>query len=164
MESIIGYIIIILFVTVSVYVYNSRKNTIRSFVLSEQIYPGIIYRVWIKKEKGSISSIILDLSCKRNIEINELKVELITLKRTINSYSLNTLAQNTTLPKKVDSGENINIEINFDQFKTLLSEGDLPFRTFRFVILTAQGGIFKSHELGFNKKWIIYRPDSGNYN
>ncbi|MFA5420005.1 MAG: hypothetical protein WC341_16245, partial [Bacteroidales bacterium] len=54
--------------------------------------------------------------------------------------------------------------IEYKQLTELLENGELPFRTFRYVVTDQIGRKYKTHELGLNKKWQLLRPDSGNYN
>jgi hypothetical protein len=132
--------------------------------MSEQHYHGVNLQVKIKKEQGTISDILLTISTKEELEIQQFNVELITKKREINHYDLKLIDNSINLPHKLNSSTSYELDLNFAEFKNLLSEGELPFRTFRFVIKTSSNKAYKSHELGFNKRWIIYRPDSGTYN
>ncbi len=163
MESTIGYIVIIGLVIISVALYNIRKKKLKIYLLSNQQYPELSLAINIKKEQGDIEAILINIIALKKVELTEIKVELISSKREFNFYSLNTVFDNLKLPMKVEKSENSSFQIPFKDFKSLLVEGEHPFRTFRFVVV-GNDKVFKSHELGFNKKWVIYRPDSGNYN
>jgi len=165
MESIISYIVIIALIIVSIYVYNIRKKQSRVFVLSNQDFPDLSLSVNVQKNAVTAESLIVVISTKNNIRINDIKTELITSKREFNYYNLDSLCtEKYIFPVEVISESDITFTIPFDDFKSLLADGEHPFRTFRFVIYSETSKPFKSHELGFNKKWVIYRPDSGNYN
>lgn len=156
--------VIIVFMVITIYVYNLRKNSSKVFSLSEQVYPGISLQIRIKKHRGKINGILITLMNKDRLVINDIKAELITGKREFNYYNHNKLPLQIELPVIIDSGNGFETEIPFLSFKEIMSEGDLPFRTFRLVIVTDDGKTYKSHELGFNSKWVIYRPDTGSYN
>lgn len=164
MESVLGYILIIILVIVSVYFYNLRKKTSRTFTLSQQNYADAVFKVRVIKEKGTITKLILALESKKDLDITSISVELITRKREFNSYDLCDVFIDIKVPFLVNSNEAYNVELDFEKFKKLLADGDLPFRTFRFVVKAKNNTAYKSHELGFNKRWVIYRPDSGTYN
>lgn len=164
MESILSYTIIIVFIIISVYVYNIRKNTSRTYLLSDQHYPKTSFYIWIKKEKGKIESIIIEVKNSEQLRIYDVRVELITRKRDFSYYDHKQLSDSVSLPVNLSANMNYRLELPFNSFKELLSKGDNPFRTFRFVADCSDGKIFKSHELGFNSKWVIYRPDTGSYN
>lgn len=164
MESTITYIVIAILVIIFVVVYNIRKQQTRSYLLSEQLYPNIDFSVNIVKHQSKIETISLKAIANKKITINSIKVELITRSREFNYYSLNNYITSTNFPIKLNISDEMSFNLPFDEFKRLLNEGDLPFRTFRFTIVSDNDKSYKSHELGFNKKWIIYRPDSGTYN
>lgn len=144
--------------------YNIRKKQTRDYILSIQNYPKLKFGVNIQKNDGKITAILLNINPLTNIKIIDMKIELITADRNFNYYSLETITNNIKLPQELSPNENVIITIPFDEFKSLLVDGEHPFRTFRFVIYDDADKAYKSHELGFNKKWVIYRPDSGSYN
>lgn len=164
MESILSYTIIIVFIVISVYVYNIRKNTTRTFLLSDQHYPIASLNVWIQKEKGKIESIIIEVKNTEKLRIVNIKTELITGKREFNYYDHRQLSNSYPMPVELPPDKDYKMELPFNSFKELMSEGEHPFRTFRFVVECDGSKTFKSHELGFNSKWVIYRPDTGSYN
>ncbi len=163
MESTISYIIIAALIIVSVYVYNLRKNRISTFNLSVQQYPTIILTIKIKKSKGALENIIINVKGRTNCEIKSAQIELISKSRDFNYYSVQDVSE-ASFPVTLTKGMLTDITIPFTGFKTLLMEGDHPFKTFRFLVTDTTGRNYKSHELRFNKKWVIYRPDSGVYN
>ncbi len=164
MESTISYILIAIIVIVSVIVYNYKKQQVRIYLLSEQIYPELRLEVKIKKFKGLTSSILIHVLAFEDTTIKDIQVELISSKREFNSYSLDELISLNQLPIVLKKDTSIEYCVPFESYKALLRDGPHPFRTFRFMILSKNNKPYKSHEMGFNKKWVIYRPDSGNYN
>ncbi len=164
MESTISYFVIGILILISVIVYNIRKKQTRNYQLSVSIYPEAVLELKIKKVNNNLDSIIIDIKAVKKFEVKDLKVELITSKREFNYYSLSQLNENKTFPVTAEPDTHYEFDFTIDKFKSLLNTGEHPFRTFRFVIVTKLGKLFKTHELGFNKKWVIYRPDSGTYN
>jgi len=164
MESTVNYIIVAAIVVLSITVYNYKKKQIRYYLLSVQRYAELNISVNIQKHKGKISAILVKLTANKDQVINDLKIELISSKREFNYYSLQPIIETSSFPYKLDKSNEIEFLIPFEDFRTLLMDGEHPFRTFRFVAVSDKGQSFKSHEMGFDKKWVIYRPDSGTYN
>lgn len=164
MESTVIYITIAIILILVITVYNYRKKQVRYYLLSLQRYPELVLSIRIQKQKGKISAIFVNLSTTVDIELKDLKIELITVKREFNYYSLKSLLNSDPFPVKLEENSKIKFLVRFKDFRTLLMDGEHPFRTFRFVIISGKDKIFKSHEMGFDKKWVIYRSDSGTYN
>lgn len=164
MESTVSYIIIVVLVILSIAVYNYRKQKIRYYLLSEQLYPEIKIGVKIKKNKGKIIGILINFLAVKDVVLADVRVELISKEREFNFYSLSFLINNERFPIELKAERKKEFLISIEQFRKLLMDGEHPFRTFRFVGLSERGQVFKSHEMGFDKKWVIYRPDSGKYN
>lgn len=164
MEGTVTYITIAIIVVLVITVYNYRKKQVRYYLLSLQRYPELILSISIQKQKGKISAVIIKLSAIQNVELKDLQIELITAQREFNSYSLKSLLNSDPFPAMLEEKSEIKFLVRFEDFRTLLMDGEHPFRTFRFVIVSDKDQKYKSHEMGFDKKWIIYRPDSGTYN
>ena len=98
------------------------------------------------------------------MNLNDIKIELISAKREFNYYSLESLKSTNSFPTKLEKNTTVEFLILFEEFRTLLMDGEHPFRTFRFIAVSDKGQSYKSHEMGFDKRWVIYRPDSGTYN
>ena len=164
MESTVSYILIAVIMILSFTVYNYRKKQIRYYQLSIQKYPELAISILIQKTQRKISAVIFSLSTIEDMDFSDIKVELISRKREFNYYSLKPIISMSSLPTKLEKNKKIEFPIPFEEFRTLLMDGELPFRTFRFIAVSDKGKSYKSHEMGFDKKWVIYRPDSGKYN
>jgi len=164
MESTVSYIVIGVIMALVITVYNYKKKKVRYYLLSKQHYPKLDISVNIQKTQGKISAIIIKLSAIESIEIDDVKIELISKKREFNYYSLQNILDSNNLPIKLSKGDSTDFTVAFDTFKSLLMDGEHPFSTYRFMVLSNTGQAYKSHEMGFNKRWVIYRPDTGNYN
>jgi hypothetical protein len=164
MESTVSYIIIVVLVILSIIVYNYKKKKIRYYLLSEQQYPELKIGVNIQKYQGKIVAILINFLAVKNVTLIDLRIELISKEREFNFYSLKLLINAESFPIKLKPERKMEFLIPMEEFRTLLMDGEHPFRTFRFVGISERGQAFKSHEMGFDKKWIIYRPDTGKYN
>ncbi len=164
MESTVSYILIAAIMILSFTVYNYRKKQIRYYQLSMQKYPELVLSIIIQKTQRKISAVLVKLSSTGEMNLNDIKIELISAKREFNYYSLRSLISTKSLPTKLNKNTKIEFLIPFEEFRTLLMDGEHPFRTFRFIAVSDKKQSYKSHEMGFDKKWIIYRPDSGTYN
>ncbi len=145
-------------------VYNFKKKQIRYYLLSLQQYPDLSISTNIKKTQGKISDIIINITANKAVILNDVKVELISKKREFNYYSLHQFLKTDDFPVKLGMGSKTEFIIPFNDFKTLLMDGEFPFSTYRFMVVSSKEHMYKSHEMGFNKRWVIYRPDTGNYN
>lgn len=145
-------------------VYNFKKKQIRYYLLSLQKYPDLNISINIQKTQGKISAIIIRVLANKEIIINDVRVELISKKREFNYYSLQQLLHTNTLPTSINKNAQIEFAVPFDEFKALLMDGEHPFSTYRFMAVSETDQLYKSHEMGFNKRWVIYRPDTGTYN
>ena len=164
MESTVTYITIAIIVVLVITVYNYRKKQVRYYLLSIQQYPELILNISIQKQKGDISAIIIKLSAIKDVAMKDISIELISSKREFNYYSLQSLLNSNPFPVKLESNTKIKFIVHFEDFRSLLMDGEHPFRTFRFVVVSDKDKTYKSHKMGFDKKWVIYRPDSGTYN
>ena len=164
MESTVSYILVAVIMILSFTVYNYRKKQIRYYQLSMQKYPELDLSIVIQKTQRKISAVIVSLSTIEDMDFSNIKVELISRERKFNYYSLKSLINTNSLPAKLVKNTKTEFLIPFEEFRTLLMDGEHPFRTFRFIAVSDKGKSYKSHEMGFDKRWVIYRPDSGTYN
>ena len=164
MESTVTYIIIAVIMALVITVYNFKKKQIRYYLLSLQQYPELSISTNIKKTQGKITNIIISITTNKEVILNDVRVELISKKREFNYYSLQQFLKLNNFPIKLEVGSKTEFSISFDDFKALLMDGEFPFSTYRFMVVSGKEHMYKSHEMGFNKRWVIYRPDTGNYN
>lgn len=164
MESTVTYIVIAVIVILAITIYNYRKKQIRYYQLSLQKYPELIIGINIQKTQGKISAISALITALKDIVVDDIKIELISSKREFNYYSLQPLLNANPFPVKFKMQDKKDYLVKIEDFRALLMDGEHPFRTFRFVVVSDKGQTYKSHEMGFDKKWVIYRPDSGTYN
>ncbi len=164
MENTITYIVITILMVLTIAFYNYKKKRIRQFLLSQQHYPELNINIYIEKNQGDISAAIVSITANKDIIITDIKVEVISKKREFNYYSLQKIVNDNSVPLKLSTGVSAKFTVPFIDFKSLLMDGEYPFKTFRFLVASNNKRLFKSHEMGFDKRWTIYRPDTGSYN
>jgi hypothetical protein len=162
MEDILTYLIVFGLIIGGVAVWQLRNAKPRPYWLSHQIFPDMQMWVLIEKKDGKHKSVILKTMHNKNLSLNTPRVELINNKR---ERLFIDLPWKDKQEKANKDGwlENIS-ELNFNDFYKSLNSSAFKFRTFRITVHDQEGKPFKSHELAFNKRWTIYRPDSGKYN
>jgi len=164
METIISLVVMGLLIAASLVTYHHKRVKTRQFLLSEQIYPALTLSVIVEKFQTNISHVVLSIKAIESVEITGISMELINRKREFNHYDLTKEGLITEPRIVLQPKDNQIIKLDYPTLKNLLENGDLPFRTFRFVVTDKTNRKFKSHELGLNKKWQLLRMDSGNYN
>lgn len=165
MEDIVGYVILISVGLGLLYAYQYRRIKVRQLPLSFQIYPEVDLKVFIHKQHGKTSSILFRIIAKKDLIITNLIVELITKKRSFEYFQIKEMVQIPVLPLKLESMKYLDIAIPFEKFKSHITQKNISFKTLRLVAEIGEGNKkFKTHELAFNKNWVIFRPDSGKYN
>jgi hypothetical protein len=164
LEDIAAYIILFSFGLGALYLYQSRRNKPREMPYSVQPYPECILKVLVTKLTGKIKSITLKVIARKDLILNDVKIELIDKNREFSHLQINSKVFNLTFPLAISQGKLIELEIPFEDFKAALLEQEKTFQTFRITAETESGKKFKTHELTFNKNWTIYKPDTGKYN
>ena len=158
----VGYIIMFLFGAGALGLYQYNKSKARTLPLSVQIYPRLILEVLILKEQDKTKNLVVRVTANKEIEVNQMFIELIDKNREITKVGF---ADNAGSEKtNAIPGKPVEIVIPLEEFKTYLNSKNIPFSTFRFVIDAMPNDRHKTHELAFNKNWNIYKPDSGRYN
>ena len=164
METFLALFFIAFLIVGTVMTYRHKKIAIKQFLISENTYPQLVIGIYVEKTKGKLSAVKVQIKGIETLTLNKLKLELITRKREFNYYDLSETHLVDGLPQKLNKQHSTEFSISYSDLKNLLEQGQLPFRTFRFVATDSTGKPYKSHELGLDKKWQIMRPDSGHYN
>lgn len=132
--------------------------------LSVQVYPECILKVLVIKQHGKIQTLVLRIIARKEIPFKSVSTELIDKKRNFENVYLDRNITQVSFPLTISKNKYLDVKIQFAEFKNHLTSLDKPFRTFRFAVENTSGKKYKTHELAFNKNWVIYRPDSGKYN
>ncbi len=164
MEDIITYIIVFGLIIGGVSIWQFRNAKARPYLLSRQNFPGFNLSLSIEKFDGKTKEFIIKTIFDSQLEPKNLWLEMINAKRETNAIQLsNTL----TVVNANNSNGNKTLKtytLPFNDLTKLLSNSQFNYNTFRVVVGVDSGRKFKSHELALNKRWTIYRPDSGKYN
>jgi len=133
--------------------------------VSEQSYSQMVMAVYIKKEKGKITEIILQLNpLKNTLQMNGFQLELTNEnhdKKAVDIMPLMKLAARTL---DLQAAKTFRFSIPAQNFEDFLSSQSGPYDRFRFVVVTPENKKFKSHTLAMNPRWGLFKQDSGRYN
>ncbi len=165
METTIGYIVIFGFGILLTALFLFRRDKKRMLPISEQAYPQIILTVLIKKEKGKISEIILQLRpLKKALQTSGFYLELTNEKHEKETLDIMHLIKIPSKNVSLKQSQPTLFTIPFNNFVKFLSDQPDSFDRFRFVIISAEDKKFKSHTLILNTRWGLFKQDSGKYN
>ncbi len=164
MENALTYLILIVIGLLVFAVYKIRHAHARPHLLSQQIYPEVMLKVLVRKEKNKTSHIQIEIYGRQSIHINDIKVELIMQDRQMHSLPVKQMFSPALSEFNLEVAQHQVLSCPFNDFKDELMSVKIPFKTFRVVAHGANAKKFKSNELAFNNKWVIYKPDSGTYN
>lgn len=137
---------------------------VREIPMSVQIYPECILKILVLKKHSKIQTLVVRIIARKEFRVNGFSVELIDRKREFSYLNFNKNNLSISFPPSIAINKFVDAEIPFEEFKKTLESHEKPIQTFRFVIENDSGKKFKTHELAFNKNWIIYKPDTGRYN
>lgn len=163
MEDIIGYVILFVVGMSVLYAYQWKKSKKRHLPLSIQNYADANLQFSIQKQNGKTQEYLLQIIAKSNIDLNSVTIELINNQRKIEVINIQSIAIEKNKVNLVNGGEH-SFHFAPEFLKALLSQTERKFSSFRFVVENEKGKKYKTHELAMNKKWSIYKPDSGTYN
>ncbi len=165
METVIGYIVIFGLGIIFVSFYLFKKDRKRDLPISEQPYPQIIMTVFIKKEKGKLSEIILQLRSLKNVlHIRYFHLELTNEQHEKETIDLKPILEIVDETIDLKPAQPMRFSFSSTTFVKLLSSHSDTYDRFRFVVATPENKKFKSHTLGLNKRWGLFKQDSGWYN
>ena len=162
MEDAITYLIVFGLIIGGVAFWQFRISKARPYMLSRQFFPELDLFLLIEKQEGKTKEFIIKIDFKKQTQLIPPVVELIDKNRNYKIISLDTLVNNNA--GQPENKSSIRFKYSFSEFSQLLKNCGFRFKTFRLVIESKNGQKFKSHELAFNKRWTIYRPDGGKYN
>lgn len=164
MENMLTYIVLIAIGGLVYGAYLIKNASTKPLLLSKQIYPEIIMKVLVVKQKNKLSSLQLEVFAREYFSTHAVVCELIMTDRQYHSLPMNSAFSMDNKPVPVPINQHMTWSVPFENFKEAMLNEKLPFRTFRIVLVSENGKKYKSNELAFNKKWTIYKPDSGSYN
>ena len=164
MEDILTYIIVFGLIIGGVAIWQLRRSKARPYVLSTQNYPELQLRVIIQKQEGKTKDFIIQISSGRELILHTVFIELISKSRTFEKVDDGLINENIDFPIALQQRQMAKFVYPFESFKKYLLKSDFKFESFRVIVEDVNNKKYKSHEMAFNKNWVIFRPDTGTYN
>jgi len=164
MEDILTYVIVFGLIIGGVAIWQLRRSKTRPYVLSTQNYPELQLRVIIQKQEGKTKDFVIQLSSHKELILHTVFIELISKSRTFEKIDQGLINENIDFPLNLQQKQTAKFVYPFETFKKYLLNSDFKFKSFRVVVEDSNNKKYKSHEMAFNKNWVIYRPDTGRYN
>lgn len=164
MEDIITYVLVFGVIIGGVAIWQLRRSKSRPYILSNQKYPELEIQVIVRKQEGKTKDFVIQIQTRQDCLLNNISIELISKTRSFENLDSGLIKDHIEFPLTVSKNQTVEFVYPFLTFKKYLTDQTFSFRTFRVVLQTEKDKKFKSHEMAFNKNWVIYRPDSGNYN
>jgi len=164
MEDILTYIIVFGLIIGGVAVWQVRKGKARPYILSTQNYPGLQLSVIVQKQEGKTKDFVILLNSRQEQTLKTVYIELISSNRKFEKIDDGLINENIDFPLSLQQNQNAKFVYPFETFKKYLQKSKFKFKSFRVVVEDIQNKKYKSHEMAFNKNWVIYRPDTGKYN
>lgn len=164
MEDVITYIVVFGVIIGGVAIWQLRRSKPRPYVLSIQRYPELEMQVLVRKQEGKTKDFVIQFQAGHDNLLNNISVELISKDRAFESLEEGLINSHIELPLSISKNQTVEFVYPFPTFKKYLTDQSFSFKTFRIVLQIDNNKKFKSHEMAFNKNWVIYRPDSGKYN
>lgn len=164
MEDALTYIVVFGLIIGGVAIWQIRRSKSRPYVLSFQRYPELEMQVIVRKQEGKTKDFVIQILAEQNKILNKISIELISKTRAFESLDEGLINSHIKLPLAISKNQTVEFVYPFLTFKKYLTGQSFSFKTFRVVLQTDDKKKFKSHEMAFNKNWVIYRPDSGKYN
>lgn len=162
MTDIMTYVIVFGLIIMGVIIWQVRYGKARPFWLSHQIFPDLKLWIFVEKKDGKHKSIIIKSEQGDKTKTYPPTVELISNSR--EKLIIEIPEKDPQISKFSENKITVEYKYDFIKLSKALKSNDFKFSTFRFSIKNAKGQMYKSHELAFDKRWTIYRPDSGKYN
>lgn len=164
MEDILTYIVVFGLIIGGVAIWQIRRSKSRPYMLSLQRYPELEMQVIVRKQEGKTKDFVIQILAEQDKVLSKISIELISNARTFESLDEGLISHHLKLPLSLSKNQTVEFVYPFLAFKKYLTDQSFSFKTFRVVLQIKDGKKFKSHEMAFNKNWVIYRPDSGKYN
>jgi len=162
MTDIVTYIVVFGLVISAVIVWQVRYGKPRPYWLSHQVFPDLKLWILVEKKDGKHKSLIIKTEQDSNIEIKAPSVELINISREKLKVEIPKI--NPKIYKSSENKMTFEYKYEFANFSKALKNNNFKFSTFKISLENNNGQMYKSHELAFDKRWTIFRPDSGKYN
>ena len=160
----LSYILIFAIIIGAVIIWQLRQSKSRYLRLSNQVFPELTLSILISKKERKINKLNVRIDAKKNVTIELIKFELISPKREFRYVESTKISNSISLPVNLKKGTTFDAIFPYEEFKTAITNEMTVLNSFRAVLETQNGKVFKSHELKLDKFWKIYKADSGKYN
>ena len=160
----LSYILIFAILIGAVIIWQLRQSKSRYLRLSNQVFPELTLSILISKKERKINKLNVRIDAKKNVTIEHIKFELISPKREFRYVESTKISNSISLPVNLKKGTTFDAIFPYEEFKTAITNEMTVLNSFRAVLETQNGKVFKSHELKLDKFWKIYKADSGKYN
>jgi len=160
----LSYILIFAILIGAVIIWQLRQSKSRYLRLSNQVFPELTLSILISKKERKINKLNVRIYAKKNVTIERIKFELISPKREFRYIESPKISNLISLPFNLKKGTTFDVIFPYEEFKIAITNEMTVLNSFRVVIETQNGKVFKSHELKLDKFWKIYKADSGKYN
>lgn len=162
MTDTITYVVVFGLIITGVIIWQVRYGKPRPYWLSHQVFPDLKLWIFVEKKDGKHNFLIIKTEQDNKIKTYPPVVELITTSR--EKLIVNIPKIEPQISKISENKITIEYKYDFATFSKTLKTNDFKFSTFRISVENSKGQMYKSHELAFDKRWTIFRPDSGKYN
>lgn len=159
----VSFIIVFAILIIGVIIWQLGSNT-HYLRLSKQEYPELSLEVLITKKERKIQELVIRIHAKKDIIIEQIKIELISQKRDFDYINSIEVLDSNPFPILIQPSASSHISFPFEELKDLITARDTESVSFRVVVESKEDKVYKSHELKFDKFWKIYKLDSGRYN
>jgi hypothetical protein len=159
-----AYLIVFGMLIIGILIWQARQSKQLTFSLSKQIFPELDLYVLTSKKEGKIKEVIVRIEAKKEIEVREVKLELISPKREFVYIFSGEVIGSPSLPRQLQNKSNFDLSFPYDNLKEIMNEKMPVMNSFRAVVELEKGKVFKSHELTISKYWKIHKADTGRYN
>lgn len=162
MTDIVTYVVVFGLIITGVIIWQVRYGRPRPYWLSHQVFPNLKLWIFVEKKDGKHKYLIIKTEQENNIKTYPPFVELINTSR--EKLKINIPKIDPKISIITENKITIEYKYDFTNFSKTLNTSDFKFSTFRISVENTNGQMYKSHELAFDKRWTIFRPDSGKYN
>ena len=160
----LSYILIFAILIGAVIIWQFRQSKSRYLRLSNQVFPELTLSILISKKERKINKLSIRIETKKNVTIERIKFELISLKREFKYIESTEISNSVSLPVNLKRLTTFDIIFPYEEFKIAITNEMTVLNSFRVVLETQNKKVFKSHELKLDKFWKIFKADSGRYN
>lgn len=159
----IGIVVLVSLFILGFVLRNWYKDRSKKFLISKQVIGGGILKITEHNPEKPGSLIEINLS---NIQYDQVAfgIETISKKRILTKYYFSDMSLESSELVMSPKELTCSYLANKKNLVSALNDLGVKLYRFRFFAEVAPQKIFKSPELSFSSKGLLYKPDTGNYN